>query len=139
MSDHGGFLLRRKRMPRKPKKPCRYPGCPELTDALYCSAHQKLVTSQYNRHGRSPEMKKRYNGVWPAIRRRHMTAHPLCEVCRREGRITAAQEVHHMIPLANGGTHDESNLMSLCKSCHSRITAKEGNRWSSGGGSQISN
>ena len=84
-------------------------------------------------------MKKRYNGVWPAIRRKHITAYPLCEICRREGRITAAQEVHHIIPLADGGTHDESNLMSLCKPCHSRITAKEGGRWTPGGGSKISN
>ena len=51
----------------------------------------------------------------------------------------AAQEVHHIIPLADGGTHDEDNLMSLCKPCHSRITAKEGGRWASGGGSKISN
>lgn len=81
-------------MPRKPKHPCGYPGCPELTDRQYCPAHQKLVTSQYNRHGRTPEMKKRYNGAWPAIRRRFIAAHPLCEMCRREGRVTAAAEVH---------------------------------------------
>ena len=40
--------------------------------------------------------------------------------------------VHHMIPLANGGTHNDSNLMSLCMSCHLRITAKEGGRWGEG-------
>lgn len=87
-------------MPRKPKHPCGYPGCPELTDRQYCPAHQKLVTSQYNRHGRTPEMKKRYNGAWPAIRRRFIAAHPLCEMCRREGRVTAAAEVHHIVPLS---------------------------------------
>ena len=101
-------------MPRKPKHPCGYPGCPELTDRQYCPAHQKLVTSQYNRHGRTPEMKKRYNGAWPAIRRRFIAAHPLCEMCRREGRVTAAAEVHHIVSLSAGGTHDESNLMALC-------------------------
>jgi hypothetical protein len=26
--------------------------------------------------------------------------------------------VDHIIPLADGGTHDESNLMPLCKRCH---------------------
>ena len=125
-------------MPRNPKHPCGYPGCPELTDRQYCPAHQKLVTSRYNRHGRTPEMKKRYNGAWPAIRRRFIAAHPLCEMCRREGRVTAAAEVHHIVPLSAGGTHDESNLMALCKSCHSRITAREGGRWGCPGGSQIS-
>ena len=131
-------------MPRKPKHPCGYPGCPELTDRQYCPAHQKLVTSQYNRHGRTPEMKKRYNGAWPAIRRGFISAHPLCEMCRREGRVTAAAEVHHIVPLSAGGTHDESNLMALCKPCHSRITAREGGRWAkvacqgAAGASQIS-
>lgn len=125
-------------MPRKPKRPCSYSGCAALTEGLYCEAHQKQVTSQYNRYGRSSEMKRRYNGAWPRIRKRFITAHPLCEVCRREGRVTAAAEVHHILPLANGGTHDESNLMALCKECHSRITAKEGGRWRSPGGSKIS-
>ena len=129
-------------MPRKPKKPCRYPGCPYLTDESYCPDHKRLVAARYNRYERTPEMKQRYNGVWPAVRRRYIAEHPLCEVCRREGRITAAQEVHHIIPLAEGGTHDEDNLMALCKSCHSRITALEGGRWGSlrrsSGGSKIS-
>lgn len=43
--------------------------------------------------------------------------------------MTAAAEVHHIVPLSAGGTHDESNLMALCKPCHSRITAREGGRW----------
>lgn len=116
-------------MPRKPKKPCRYPGCPNLTDESYCPDHKRLVAARYNRYERTPEMKQRYNGVWPAVRRRYITAHPLCEMCLREGRTTAAQEVHHIVPLAEGGTHDEDNLMALCKSCHSRITALEGGRW----------
>ena len=58
-----------------------------------------------------------------------MAAHPLCEVCQREGRVTAVEEVHHIVPLAQGGTHAEDNLMALCKECHSRITAREGGRW----------
>lgn len=126
-------------MPRKPKRPCSYPGCAALTEGLYCEAHQKQVASQYNRYGRSPEMKRRYNGAWPRIRRRFIEAHPLCEGCRREGRVTAAAEVHHILPLARGGTHEDSNLMALCKECHSRITAREGGRWgASPGASQIS-
>ena len=56
-------------------------------------------------------------------------SHPLCEMCEQDGRLTKANEVHHVLPLSQGGTHDESNLMSLCKSCHSKITAKTGDRW----------
>ena len=116
-------------MPRKPKKPCRYPGCCALTDFSYCSEHQKLMDRQYNRYGRTKEQKRRYNGAWPKIRSRFLNAHPLCEICMKEGRATPAAEVHHIIPLAEGGTHDPENLMALCKPCHSRITATEGGRW----------
>lgn len=118
-------------MPRKPRHPCGYPGCPELTEQQYCPAHEKIASSQYNRYGRTPEMKRRYNGAWPRVRRAFLAAHPLCEMCLREGRATAAEEVRHIVPLADGGTHDDGNLMSLCKRCHSRITATEGGRWGS--------
>lgn len=33
-------------------------------------------------------------------------------------------EVHHRVPLADGGTDDETNLMLVCKSCHARLDAK---------------
>ena len=113
-------------MPRKPRHPCGYPGCPELTGRQYCPAHEKVVSSQYNRYGRTPEMKRRYNGAWPRIRRRFLAAHPLCEMCLREGRATAAAEhVHHIIPLSDGGTNDDANLQSLCKSHHSSVHMQE--------------
>ena len=65
---------------------------------------------------------------WIKLSRRWRMAHPLCEECLKNGRTTPVQEVHHIIPLADGGTHDFSNLMSLCKSCHSAITIAETNR-----------
>jgi 5-methylcytosine-specific restriction protein A len=46
----------------------------------------------------------------------------LCEKCLEEGLIRRVEEVHHIVPLDEGGTHAFSNLMSLCKSCHSRFT-----------------
>ena len=44
-------------MPRKPKHPCGYPGCKELTDRRYCEKHEKLVNKQYERYGRDPSTK----------------------------------------------------------------------------------
>ena len=43
--------------------------------------------------------------------------------------LTPAQEVHHILPLSRGGTHEDANLMALCKPCHSEITARDGDRW----------
>ncbi len=116
-------------MPRRPKRPCSYNGCPELTNDRYCDTHQKLIDQQYNKYVRDPATKKRYGRSWKRIRDRYISAHPLCEECHKQGRLVAAEEVHHVIPLSKGGTHTETNLMSLCTSCHSTITAREGGRW----------
>ncbi len=53
----------------------------------------------------------------------------LCEECQKQGRLTPAEEVHHILPLSHGGTNNTNNLMALCKPCHSRITVEMGDRW----------
>lgn len=55
--------------------------------------------------------------------------HPFCEKCFERGIIVPVEEVHHIVPLSEGGTHARDNLISLCKSCHSRIHAERGDRW----------
>ena len=34
-------------MPKKPKSPCRFRGCPELTEEKYCEKHKKLKSHYY--------------------------------------------------------------------------------------------
>lgn len=46
-----------------------------------------------------------------------------------KGVYTPTEEIHHMKPLSQGGTHDRDNLKALCKACHARIHAKHGDRW----------
>ena len=116
-------------MPRKPKRPCAYPGCPNTSNSQYCEAHTKLMDKHYYKFQRDPAINKRYGAEWRAIRSVYVAKNPLCEQCYKQGRLTPVQEVHHIKALSRGGTHDSSNLMSLCKSCHSRITALEGDRW----------
>ncbi|MDD4019208.1 MAG: HNH endonuclease signature motif containing protein [Kiritimatiellae bacterium] len=116
-------------MPQKPKRPCSYPGCPELTDGRFCVAHTKKESQRYERYDRDPEKNKRYGSSWRKIRAAFIKANPLCVRCQQEGRLTPAREVHHIIPLRDGGTNDINNLMALCRSCHSEITAREGGRW----------
>ena len=59
---------------------------------------------------------------------RYAAAHPLCEMCLKEGRLTPVEEVHHIVPLSQGGTHRNDNLMSLCQSCHTKIHHELGDR-----------
>ena len=114
-------MQRRVIMPYKAKHPCGYPGCPEIVHGRYCDKHERLMNQQYERYERSPETAARYGTAWKVIRRRYISAHPLCEECLKLGAAVPAEHVHHIVPLADGGTNEESNLMSLCKACHSRI------------------
>ena len=116
-------------MPRLPKRPCSFPGCPKLTDGRYCDAHAKHEARRYERYDRDPETRRRYGSTWRKIRARFVAEHPLCEECLKQKRLTPTEEVHHILPLSQGGTHDAFNLMALCKSCHSKITADMGDRW----------
>jgi 5-methylcytosine-specific restriction protein A len=115
-------------IPYKPKRPCQHPSCPNLTDGLFCEKHAKENAREYERYRRDPETRRRYGRAWKRIRDRYIAAHPLCEECERNGRLTPAQEVHHIKPLADGGTHAEENLMALCSSCHSGITLAANNK-----------
>lgn len=57
---------------------------------------------------------------WLSGRLEHLAAHPLCERCRQDGRVTPATVVHHRI--AHRGDErlffTRSNWESACKSCH---------------------
>ena len=121
-------------MPSKPKRPCSHPGCPKLTHGRFCEEHEKEEARRYEKYDRDPAVRRRYGRAWKRIRDRYVAAHPLCEECKKQGKLTPTEEVHHILPLSKGGTHAESNLMALCKSCHSAITARDGDRWRPAGG-----
>lgn len=121
-------------MPRKPKRPCSHPGCPKLTDGRFCEEHQKEENRRYEKYDRDPVVRRRYGRVWKRIRDSYVKTHPFCEKCYENGVLVEVEEVHHIKPLAEGGTHERSNLISLCKSCHARIHAERGDRWHNHGG-----
>lgn len=87
-----------------------------------------VLFRNYDRYVRSPDVNKKYGRAWKRIRDRYAAEHPLCERCLMEGRVTLMDEVHHILPISRGGTHDKSNLMSLCHSCHNKIHIEMGDR-----------
>jgi len=101
-------------MPTKPLKPCCCNDCPNLTNKKYCDKHKHL-----NR-----KKSKHYNSNWRRIRNNFLKINPFCKECYKNNKLTPANEVHHIIPVYEGGTNDYENLMALCKSCHSKITRK---------------
>lgn len=51
--------------------------------------------------------------------------HGLCEDCQSKGRTEVAKAVDHIVPLALGGSEDDSNTRNLCHSCHQARTAEQ--------------
>lgn len=109
-------------MPMKPKKPCKHPGCPELTAWDYCEEHVKLhMADRISADGRG------YDSRWRKARKHFLKAHPLCEKCKEHGRFVKAVVVDHIIPHRGdeGLFWDESNWQALCKKCHDSKTMTE--------------
>ena len=106
-------------MPYKPKKPCAYPGCPLLIPAgeTYCNRHKSERQHKYRID--KPSSWKVYGRLWNRLRKIKLYRNPYCEIC---GKV--ATEVDHIVPIRKGGLNELDNLQSLCKSCHSRKTAK---------------
>lgn len=52
----------------------------------------------------------------------------LCQTCRREGRLTLATQVDHIVPKARGGTDDQTNLEAICGPHHETKTRAEARR-----------
>ena len=67
-------------MPRKSKRPCSHPGCPNLTEDKYCEEHKSL-------HPDRPSAAKRgYGSKWQRLSKAYLRRHPLCVRCKhRDG------------------------------------------------------
>jgi 5-methylcytosine-specific restriction protein A len=92
-------------------KICPYPGCSNTVTSGYCPEH-KAGTRDMARQ-RFYESKK-----WADIRDRQRRKHPICADCMEKGIIKQMEEVHHADN--NWRNCEPSNLVSLCKSCHSK-------------------
>ena len=116
-------------MPWAPKRPCTFPGCPELTTTGRCYRHARAQRDDIDRR-RGTAASRGYNSRWQAARERYLKLHPVCGLCALRGVIVAATVVDHIDPHKGNQAKfwDESNWQALCKSCHDRKTTKEG-RW----------
>lgn len=110
-------------MPYQPARPCRQPGCPELTLRGYCDGHRR---ERERRRGNAAQ--RGYGHRWRKYRRSFLAANPLCVHCEQEGRVTAATDVDHI--KAVRGKDDPlfwepSNIQGLCGACHRKKTIQE--------------
>lgn len=75
--------------------------------------------------------------TWMDRRAAWFRKHPLCVMCESQGRVTAATQLDHVVPLWEGGSDDDTNFQSLCADCHKAKTAEEATRRTGGGGSKF--
>jgi 5-methylcytosine-specific restriction protein A len=90
-------------MPRKPKRPCRFPGCPNLTDGVYCEEHAKVMEQHYEKFQRGYSPGKRYGRAWKRIRDRYVHKHPLCEMCLRKDATLRSRKSTTSFPSPRAG------------------------------------
>ena len=63
--------------------------------------------------------KRKYGSDWKRIRDRYIKQQPNCETCiMKYMRVTKATQVHHIVPVSQGGKNIDANLIALCPDCH---------------------
>ena len=111
-------------MPYKPRRPCRYPGCPAFCDQgqVFCKDHMKWSSDRM----RGGADARGYNAQWRKARTAFLKRHPLCVECLRNGKLSPATVVDHIIPHRGDQKlfWDEGNWQPLCKACHDRKTGQ---------------
>ena len=119
-------------MPNKPARPFRYPGCPHLANdkSGYCEQHRQQAQASRRSYDqlRGTASERGYDARWQRYRLAYLAEHPLCVVCEKEGRVTAATVVDHITSVS--GPDDPlfwppSNHQPLCEHHHNVKTASE--------------
>lgn len=106
-------------MPMAPLKQCTWPGCNERQRGARCPAHAvaswRTVGVQVERlRGRALQR----------ARALLFARYPLCQLCNR--RLSEIRD--HVVPLAEGGQENESNVQAICAVCSMAKTAIESAR-----------
>lgn len=118
-------------------KLCCAPGCDDLAPAgeAMCLEHlaeRAQRTAARRAKAKRPDVARAgaafyATARWQRQRLQHLKRFPLCRDCGELGVVVAASEVDHITPHRGDAKlmWDRSNWQSLCRSCHSRKTARE--------------
>ena len=109
-------------------QPCQYAGCRSfaIAGSAYCCKHRKQIR---NDKFRASAYRRGYTSAWSKAAKCFLIEHPLCAECQRQGRITPATEVDHIIPHKGDKQlfWDQDNWQALCHECHSyKTVTKDG-------------
>lgn len=91
------------------------------------TAAERHGSPRGERPSRGTANQRGYTYQWQVYSKRFLFEHPLCEECKRHGRVAAAKVVDHVKPHRGDQVlfWDASNHQSMCLSCHGIKSAKE--------------
>jgi len=110
-------------------KYCAVPFCRELVVKGRCATHAHQKNRETDDRRGSPSARG-YTYQWAKVSAAFRNQHPICgerhdgrldtvnSRCAELGMTVAATCVDHTVPLDQGGTNDETNLMSACAKCN---------------------
>jgi 5-methylcytosine-specific restriction protein A len=79
-----------------------------------------MAWSKVSRH------KRGYGASWERLRKQVLLRdNYLCLECLKDGRVTSANQVDHILSKAKGGKDNMNNLQSLCDHHHTKKTIEE--------------
>ena len=84
--------------------------CGSIVRATRCNECAKI-----KERTRPTRTQRGYDYYWRTLSRVMRAAQPFCTRCGGTKDLT----LDHIIPLAKGGTNDQSNAMVLCRKCNS--------------------
>ncbi|EFL01599.1 HNH endonuclease [Streptomyces sp. SPB78] len=108
-------------MPRRPRKPCSVPGCPELVTTGRCPAHEREAEE---RRGSSSE--RGYDTRWQRRRAAYLYHHPWCVLCGQPATVADHFPLSRKQLVARGDPDPDTDkhLRPLDRACHARETAR---------------
>ncbi len=121
-------------MPNAAPKPCTSCGTLVRDGSSRCVAH-KVIVGQFADARRGSRHERGYGTAWDKLRARILKRDAgICQPCMAEGSVRQGTHVDHVVPKAEGGSDDESNLQTICAERHRLKTAAEAARARAGGG-----
>ena len=77
-------------MPYKPRRPCRYPGCPGFCEQgqVFCKDHMEWSGDRL----RGGADARGYDARWRKARALFLQRNPLCAECGKAGRLTPGRQ-----------------------------------------------
>ncbi|MCK9268492.1 MAG: HNH endonuclease [Alkaliphilus sp.] len=112
-------------MPVRPRRPCAYPGCPELVGAgeRYCSAHRKQEQKYYDKQ-RGTANERGYTYRWNKYSKWFLSQseNQVCKLRLDKRCKLIAECVDHIVPPSGPNDSlfwDEKNHQASCLVCNS--------------------